>query len=150
MMPYGIIEYVIIGSGNGWSLLQQQAITWINADIWSAGPFGTNFCESNHHTIILIKGNAFENVVHCVSASVKLGHGWVLISPWFMCRWLCMYRCHLTSIGIPMLKIRLSWNHLILNMVIPTPGKTVFLLRQGPGPIYVPIEYEICHHCTCR
>ena len=43
-------------------------------------------------------------------------------------------RCHLTSIGIPMLKIRRSHDRLIFNMGIPIPGKTVFILRQGPDP----------------
>ena len=44
-----------------------------------------------------------------------------------------IYRCRLTSIGIPILKIRQSNDHLIFNMEIPIPGKTVFILRQGPG-----------------
>ena len=41
--------------------------------------------------------------------------------------------CRLTSIGIPILKIRRSRDRLIFNMGILYPGKTVFILRQGPG-----------------
>ena len=44
-----------------------------------------------------------------------------------------IYRCYLTGIEIPMLKIRRSRDRLIFNMGIPIPGKTVFILRQGPG-----------------
>ena len=39
----------------------------------------------------------------------------------------------LTSIGIPVLKIRQSHNCLIFNMGIPIPGKDFFILRQDPG-----------------
>ena len=42
-------------------------------------------------------------------------------------------RCHFTSIGIPVFKIRWSRDCLIFNMGILIPGKTVFVLRQGPG-----------------
>ena len=41
-------------------------------------------------------------------------------------------RCHLTSIGIPIIKIRRSHDRLIFIMEIPIPGKTVFMLRLGP------------------
>ena len=44
-----------------------------------------------------------------------------------------IYRCHFTNIGIPMLKIRRSPDRLIFNMGIPYLGKTVFILRRGPG-----------------
>ena len=40
--------------------------------------------------------------------------------------------CCLTSIRIPMLKIRLLQDRLIFNMGIPIPGKTVFILRLAP------------------
>ena len=43
------------------------------------------------------------------------------------------YKDCLTSIGISMLKIRRSRNHLIFNMGIPVNGKTVFILRGYPG-----------------
>ena len=42
-------------------------------------------------------------------------------------------RCHLTSIGIPIIKIRWSNDHLIFMIVIPMPGKIDFILKQGPG-----------------
>ena len=38
----------------------------------------------------------------------------------------CQYR-------IPILRIRRSHDHLIFNMGIPVPGKTVFIWRRGPG-----------------
>ena len=34
--------------------------------------------------------------------------------------------------GIPLLKVRRSHDHLIFNMGIPIPGKTVFILRWSP------------------
>ena len=40
----------------------------------------------------------------------------------------------LISIGIPIIKIRWSHNHLIF-MWIPVPGKTVFILKQAPGVV---------------
>ena len=41
--------------------------------------------------------------------------------------------CSFTSIGIPMLKMRRPRDRLIFNMGIHYMGKTVFLLKQGPG-----------------
>ena len=49
-------------------------------------------------------------------------------------------RCHLTSIGIPMLKIKWSHNHLIFIMAIPLPGNMVFIFEVGlwfPCHVYV-------------
>ena len=40
--------------------------------------------------------------------------------------------CHLTSIGIPIIKIRQYHDHLILIMGIPMHGKTIFILQQNP------------------
>ena len=40
--------------------------------------------------------------------------------------------CRLTSIGIPMLRIRRSHDRLIFNMRIPITGKMVFILKWGP------------------
>ena len=59
-----------IGSGNGLSLLQRQAITWTNADLLSIGPLETNFNEIlSQGSIIFIQENAFENVV-CKMAAI--------------------------------------------------------------------------------
>ena len=41
--------------------------------------------------------------------------------------------CRLTSIGIPMLKIRRSHDRLIFNMGIPIPGKDGLYIETGPG-----------------
>ena len=46
-----------------------------------------------------------------------------------------IYRCHLTSLEIPMLKIRWSCDHLIFNMGIPIPWKMIFILRRGAGGV---------------
>ena len=43
-----------------------------------------------------------------------------------------IYRCRLTSIGIPMLKIRRSRDRLVLNMEIPIPGKDGLYIETGP------------------
>ena len=40
--------------------------------------------------------------------------------------------CVLTSIGIPMLKIRRSRDRLIFNMGIPIPGKDGLYIETGP------------------
>ena len=37
-----------------------------------------------------------------------------------------------TSITIPMIKVRQSHDCLVLIMVIPIPGKMVFILKQAP------------------
>ena len=42
-------------------------------------------------------------------------------------------RGRLASVGIPMLKIRLSCDRLIFNMGIPYLENMVFILRWGPG-----------------
>ena len=61
-------------------------------------------------------------------------------------------RCCLTSIGIPMLKIRRSCDPLIFNMGIPIPGKTVFILKQDPGSYcwyYSPVTFSsLSSHCN--
>ena len=46
-----------------------------------------------------------------------------------------------------MLKIRRSRDRLIFNMGIPIPGKTVFILRQGPGVLVaVPMKALLSSH----
>ena len=40
---YASLNRVTIGSGNGLSPIQYQAITWTNAALWSIAPLGTNF-----------------------------------------------------------------------------------------------------------
>ena len=52
-------------------------------------------------------------------------------------------RCRLTSLGIPIIKIRLSWDSLIFIMGIPIPVKRVFLLRQGPA---LSDSYDLMSH----
>ena len=42
---YASVNQVIIGSDNGLSPIQRQAITWTNADLLLIGPLGTNFSE---------------------------------------------------------------------------------------------------------
>ena len=44
-----------------------------------------------------------------------------------------LHSCGLTSIGIPMLKIRRPRDRLIFSMGIPYLGKMGFILRRGPG-----------------
>ena len=51
-----------------------------------------------------------------------------------------IYRCRLTSIGIPMLKIRRS-----LPWKSPYLGKTVFILRQGPGRLQAMVLFAAWH-----
>ena len=42
-------------------------------------------------------------------------------------------KCRFTSIGIPIIKIRLSHDRLIFIMGIAIPEKTIFILRWDPG-----------------
>ena len=44
-----------------------------------------------------------------------------------------IWRCCLTSIGIPMLKIRRSCDRLIFNMGIPIPGKDSLYIEMAPS-----------------
>ena len=50
-----------------------------------------------------------------------------------------IYICHVTSIGIPMLKIRRSRDRLIFNMGIHIPGKDGLYIEKGPR-----------FHCTTK
>ena len=54
--------------------------------------------------------------------------------------------CRLTSIGIPIIKIRWSHDCLIFIMEIPIPGRTVFILRWGPVPFPWLLPYFAIHH----
>ena len=47
-----------------------------------------------------------------------------------------IWMCRLTIIGISMWKITWPHDHLVFNMGIPTAGKTVFILKHGPGPLH--------------
>ena len=73
---YASLNRVYIGSGNGLTSLQRQAITWTNDGLLSMGLSEKKlseilkYCKSN----IFIYENAFENIVwqsggHLVSAS---------------------------------------------------------------------------------
>ena len=44
-----------------------------------------------------------------------------------------IYTCHLTSIGIPIIKIKWSHDHLIFIMAMFIPEKMVYILRQDTG-----------------
>ena len=54
---------VNIGSGNGLSSNQHQAIIWTNANLLSIGPCGTNIIKTWMQIQNFINENAFENVV---------------------------------------------------------------------------------------
>ena len=53
--------------------------------------------------------------------------------------------CCLISKGIPVLKIRGSHDCIIFNIGVPIPGRTVFILRQDPAPIFLGI-----HRCIAN
>ena len=94
-------QWIIIGSDNGLSPIQHQAITWTNAGILLIGPIGTIFNE------ILIQIHTFSfKKIHLKMLSGKwrpfcLGHNalraqWSrvcalinnIITKWFKCQWL--------------------------------------------------------------
>ena len=55
--------------------------------------------------------------------------GWLLHVSYLGADSMC--RCCLTSIGIPIIKIRSSWDHLIFIMGIPVSRMMIFTLKQG-------------------
>ena len=67
---YASVNWVSIGSGNGLSAVQCQAITWTNADLLSMGRLGTNFSETQIKIFCFMK-------VHFKMLSVK----WQPFSP---------------------------------------------------------------------
>ena len=71
-----IDKVTIIGSDNGYSPRQYQAVIWHSAGIVLIRTLGTNFSEmlSKIH-LFLIEENAFENVFYEMMA----------ILPWFQC-----------------------------------------------------------------
>ena len=68
------MNQVSIGSDNGLSPIQRQAIIWTNAGLLSIGHLGTIFSE------ILIHEHASENVV-CEMAAILSRGRWVNKSP---------------------------------------------------------------------
>ena len=64
---YASMSWVSISSGNGLLPAGHQAITWINADLLSIGPYATNFIE------IWIEIQTFSSMkMHLKMSSVKL------------------------------------------------------------------------------
>ena len=65
-----VIKLTVIGSDNGMSPEQRQAIIWTNAGILLIWPLGTNFNEILVKIpTIFIQENVFENVV-CETAAI--------------------------------------------------------------------------------
>ena len=73
-MTHICVSILIIGSDNGLSPAQRQAIIGTNAGVLLIEPLWTNFSEIffNRNSYIFIQENAFENVV-CEMASICLG-----------------------------------------------------------------------------
>ena len=65
VMHICISKLAIVGSDNGLSPDQRQAIIWTNAGILLIGPLGTNL---NQNSYIFIRENAFENVIWKMAA----------------------------------------------------------------------------------
>ena len=62
------MNWVIIGSGNGFALLRSQAIAWTNDD-WTTEPNGNNLeWNLNETTTIFMQENEFEKMVCRVAA----------------------------------------------------------------------------------
>ena len=74
-----IANLTIIGSDNGMSSGQHQAIIWTNAGILLIEPLGTNFSEILvKNSYIFIQENAFEKVL-CIMAAIL---SWPLYLQW--------------------------------------------------------------------
>ena len=72
---YTSITWVSIGSGNGLSPVRRQAITWINTDLLSIGPLGTNLSEfeSRHKT-----SHSWKCIWKCCLSSCHFAQGAVV------------------------------------------------------------------------
>ena len=76
------------------------------------------------------------SIWHCIDIQIILSNVVIQITNVMesnVPRVISIYRYHLTSKGIPITKIRRSDDRLIFIQGIPIHGKTVFILRQGPG-----------------
>ena len=56
-------------------------------------------------------------------------------------------RCRLTSIGIPMIKIKLSYGRLIFITLKIIPGKTVFILKRRLAVVQVQRRWRTVRFC---
>ena len=83
------------------------------------------------HTLkVLVHFNYNLAVVHSKSQSVRICHSNGLVPT----RLESQYK---DSIGIPMLKIRWSWEGLALNVWIPIPGKDSLYIEQGLSSLFI-------------
>ena len=83
------------------------------------------------HTLkVLVHFNYNLAVVHSKSQSVRICHSNGLVPT----RLESQYK---DSIGIPMLKIRWSWEGLALNVWIPIPGKDGLYIEQGLSSLFI-------------
>ena len=85
----------------------------------------------------MIKETAWQNiqVIEAVEAKMGQGSGSSLVqirSLTMVLGAVPINRCHLTSIGIPMLKTRRSHDHLIFNIGISIPGKDGLYIETVP------------------
>ena len=153
-------KLTINGSDNGLSPGRCQAIIWTNAEILLIRPSATNFSDFFYrNSSIFIEENTFKNIVcDMLSNSSRLGYV-TCQSTW--CRGSNIPRERsqylgaislslLTIIVIPIMKLRWSEDRLIFVMGIPIPGKTVYILRQGPGCYVLSVcwQYEQVHMMT--
>ena len=105
-----VSEFTFVGSHDGLSPGQCQAIIWTNAGILLIWLFGTNFSE------ILIKIHIFSyNNMHCKISSAKcqpfcLSLNVLKGTTWWQCIWkLCCYTNMIVAAGI-VIMTSLSWN----------------------------------------
>ena len=69
VMPYASVNWVGIGSGNGFSTVRRQTINWTSVDLLSIGSLGTNSGKNLYrNSSIFIEENAFENIVSEMAA----------------------------------------------------------------------------------
>ena len=84
--------WVIIGSGsNGFLPVQDEAITWINADLFSIGRIGLQW-NLYQNIMIFIEENYFQNVVYKISPNLSQPQYVILwLSGTFSAIILCMH-----------------------------------------------------------
>ena len=70
------VKYISIGSDNGLSPVQHQAIIWTNAGLLPIRPLGINFYQTSK---LFIHENTSENVA-CKMAAILSREGWVNLS----------------------------------------------------------------------
>ena len=127
-------KITIIGSDNGLSPGRRQAIIWTNAELLLIRPLGTNFSEILIEILTFpfkkmrLKVSSAKRRPFCLGLNVLTAG----LCPRFPST-SSHLRCHLTSIGNPIIKIRRFDDRLISIMEFPTMVRWHDYIESRPG-----------------